>query len=41
MLIKITAEREGKNIRELALNAKEYGRNNINVATEFLSKKGQ
>jgi PTS system mannose-specific IIA component len=41
MLIKITTEREGKNIREVALKAKECGRNNINVATEFLSKKGQ
>jgi mannose PTS system EIIA component len=40
MLIKITSEREGKNIKELAVKAKEYGRNNINVAAEFLNKKG-
>ena len=39
MLIKITTDREGKNLHELASDAKEYGRNNINVATEFLKKK--
>ena len=40
MLIKIATDREGKNLNDLASDAKEYGRNNINVATEFLEKKG-
>ncbi len=39
MLIKITTDREGKKLNDLASDAKEYGRNNINVATEFLKKK--
>lgn len=39
MLIKITTDREGKKLQDLASDAKEYGRNNINVATEFLKKK--
>ena len=39
MLIKITTDREGKSLGDLASDAKEYGRNNINVATEFLTKK--
>jgi PTS system mannose-specific IIA component len=39
MIIKIAMEREGKDLKELALKAKESGRDNINVATEFLSKK--
>jgi mannose PTS system EIIA component len=40
MLIKVTAQRAERPLNELAIKAKEYGRNNINVATEFLSKKG-
>jgi len=40
MLIKVTAQREETALKELAIKAKDYGRNNINVATEFLSKKG-
>jgi PTS system mannose-specific IIA component len=39
MLIKIATEREGKDLHELAIQAMESGRNNINVATEFLKKK--
>lgn len=39
MIIKIAMEREGMDLKELALKAKESGRDNINVATEFLSKK--
>jgi PTS system mannose-specific IIA component len=39
MLIKIATDREGKSLSDLASDAKEYGRNNINVATEFLKKK--
>ena len=39
MIIKIAMERGGKDLKELALRAKESGRDNINVATEFLSKK--
>ncbi len=40
MLIKVTALRGEMALNELAIKAKEHGRNNINVATEFLSKKG-
>ncbi|MBN2225493.1 MAG: PTS sugar transporter subunit IIA [Deltaproteobacteria bacterium] len=40
MLIKVTAQRGETPLKELAIKAKESGRNNINVATEFLSKKG-
>jgi PTS system mannose-specific IIA component len=40
MLIKVTAQRGELPLNELAVKAKDYGRNNINVATEFLSKKG-
>lgn len=40
MLIKVTAQRADAPLNELAIKAKEYGRSNINVATEFLSKKG-
>ncbi len=40
MLIKVTTQRTQMTLNELAIKAKEYGRNNINVATEFLSKKG-
>ncbi len=39
MLIRMTMEREGKDLKTLASKAKESGRDNINVATEFLSKK--
>ncbi|MBN1574854.1 MAG: PTS sugar transporter subunit IIA [Deltaproteobacteria bacterium] len=39
MIIKIAMEREGVDLKGLALKAKEAGRDNINVATEFLSKK--
>ncbi|MEJ2068453.1 MAG: PTS sugar transporter subunit IIA [Deltaproteobacteria bacterium] len=39
MIIKIAMDRGGKDLKELALRAKESGRDNINVATEFLSKK--
>jgi len=41
MIIKTVTDRKGKNPMELAVRAKEYGRNNINVATEFLSKKAK
>lgn len=39
MLIRMTMEREGKDLKTLAIKAKESGRDNINVATEFLNKK--
>ena len=39
MLIRMTMEREGKDLKALAIKAKESGRDNINVATEFLNKK--
>jgi PTS system mannose-specific IIA component len=39
MIIKIAMERKGVDLRGLASKAKEAGRDNINVATEFLSKK--
>ena len=39
MLIKIATHREGLDVTKLALIAKEYGISNINVATEFISKK--
>ena len=40
MLIKVVAQRAEQTLNELAIKAKDYGRSNINVATEFLSKKG-
>jgi mannose PTS system EIIA component len=40
MLIKVTAQRGELALNDLAVKAKEYGRNNIHVATEFLNKKG-
>jgi PTS system mannose-specific IIA component len=40
MLIKVATQRNEQTLNELAIKAKEYGRNNINVATEFLNKKG-
>jgi len=39
MLIRIAMDREGKDLKTLAVKAKESGRENINVATEFLNKK--
>lgn len=39
MLIRMTMEREEKDLKTLAIKAKESGRDNINVATEFLNKK--
>lgn len=41
MLIKIASDRESKSLNELAIIARDHGRNNINVATEFLNKKGR
>lgn len=39
MIIKIAMERKDVDLKDLASKAKESGRDNINVATEFLSKK--
>ena len=39
MIIRIAMERKGVDLKSLAVKAKESGRDNINVATEFLSKK--
>ncbi len=40
MLIKVAVQRGEMPLKDLAGKAKEHGRNNINVATEFLNKKG-
>jgi PTS system mannose-specific IIA component len=40
MLIKLASQRYEETLKDLAIKTKEHGRNNINVATEFLSKKG-
>ncbi len=39
MIIRIAMERKGVDLKSLAVKAKESGRDNINVATEFLSRK--
>jgi PTS system mannose-specific IIA component len=40
MLIKVAVQRGEVPLKDLAVKAKEHGRSNINVATEFLNKKG-